>query len=70
MSSIQSSSVSSFELRFVSLTNPGRGFSFPCDAGGNVDMDALSERARSSYLGARAPIGHDLAHPPGQPPQD
>ena len=39
-----------FELRFQSLFNTGRALSFPCDATGHVDMDALSERARDSYL--------------------
>jgi hypothetical protein len=52
-----------YELRFESLTNAGRGYSFPCDASGKVDMDALSERGRNSYLGARALVGRDFAFP-------
>lgn len=52
-----------YELRFESLTNAGRGFTFPCDASGRVDMDALTERGRNSYLGARALVGRDFAYP-------
>lgn len=52
-----------FELRIMSLTNSGRGFSFPCDAHGNVDIDAMSERTRNCYFGARARIGRDFATP-------
>ncbi len=52
-----------FQLRFQSLFDPGRGFAFPCDAQGHVDMDALSERARNNYLYARAMIGREVATP-------
>jgi hypothetical protein len=52
-----------YELRFQSLYRPGRGYSFPCDAGGRVDMDALSDSERHSYLFARAIIGHELSFP-------
>jgi hypothetical protein len=52
-----------FQLRFQSLFDPGRGFAFPCDAEGHVDMDALSERARNNYLYARAMIGREVATP-------
>ena len=51
------------ELRFRSLFQRGRGYAFPCDAAGRVDMDALSERERLSYLYARALIGRELAMP-------
>jgi hypothetical protein len=52
-----------YELRFQSLFDEGRGFSFPCDARGEVDMDALSERARENYLYARAVIGREVGVP-------
>lgn len=52
-----------FELRFISLHNEGRGYAFPCDGKGNVDLDALSERSRNNYLFARSMIGRDLAVP-------
>ncbi|HEX7438602.1 MAG TPA: hypothetical protein VF319_00770 [Caldimonas sp.] len=52
-----------YELRFRSLFNPGRGFSFPCDASGRVDIDRLSDRARSNYFFARAGIGREFATP-------
>jgi hypothetical protein len=50
-----------FELRFMSLTNGGRGFAFPCDAGGHVDLDSLTERGRISYFGARALVGREYS---------
>jgi hypothetical protein len=52
-----------FQLRFDSLFQPGRGYAFPCDARGRVDLDGLSERARNNYLFARAMVGRDLATP-------
>ena len=52
-----------FELRYRSLFDPGRGFTFPCDAQGCVELDRLSERARVNYLFARATVGLELAAP-------
>jgi hypothetical protein len=51
------------ELRFESLFQQGRGFSFPCNPEGQVDLDALSERARANYLRAHAAIGREFSHP-------
>lgn len=52
-----------FELRFDSLFVVGRGLSFPCDAQGLVQIDALSARARDNYLYARAVVGRDFRRP-------
>lgn len=52
-----------FQLCFRSLFHSGRGFAFPCDAQGQVDMDRMSERARTNYLFARAMVGRDLSVP-------
>lgn len=52
-----------FQLRFQSLFDPGRGFAFPCDEAGRVDLDGLSERARNNYLYARAMVGREVATP-------
>ena len=52
-----------FQLRFQSLFDPGRGFAFPCDENGQVDLDALSDRARNNYLYARAMVGREVATP-------
>jgi hypothetical protein len=52
-----------FELRFDSLFVEGRGLSFPCDAQGRVQIDALSERARDNYLYARAVVGREFRTP-------
>jgi len=59
-----SQSISSrFRLCFRSLFEPGRGFAFPCDGSGRVELDQLSERARTNYLFARAMVGRELALP-------
>jgi hypothetical protein len=52
-----------FELRYRSLHMQGRGYAFPCDAAGHVDLDQLSERARENYFFARAMVGFDLLPP-------
>ena len=52
-----------YELRFESLFRPGRGYTFPCDATGCVDIDTLSERERSGYLRARSLVGRELTVP-------
>lgn len=53
----------SFEVRFSSLFRQGCGFAFPCDSQGHVDLDSLSERARSNYFYARAMVGRENAVP-------
>jgi hypothetical protein len=68
---VPGSDTSGFQLRFRSLFREGRGYSFPCDATGKVDLDGLSERARLNYLFARAMVGRDLHMPEfvaGEPP--
>jgi hypothetical protein len=52
-----------YELRFRSLFNEGRALAFPCDAGGRVELDLLSDRARNNYLYARAVVGREFAAP-------
>jgi hypothetical protein len=52
-----------YEIRFQSLFDAGRGLSFPCDAQGQVQLEALSERARLAYQHARAMVGRDYATP-------
>jgi hypothetical protein len=52
-----------YELRFVSLFNRGRGYSFPCDARGHVEIDELSERSRNNYFHARVVVGNELSLP-------
>ena len=54
---------SEYEIRFESLFNEGRGLAFPCDGGGRVDLDHVSERARNNYLFARAMVGREFAYP-------
>ncbi len=54
---------SGYEIRFQSLFKPGRALSFPCDAQGHVQLDALSERARDNYFYARAVVGREFAYP-------
>ena len=52
-----------YELRFDHLFVSGRGYAFPCDADGRVDLDTLSERSRNNYLYARALVGRETAVP-------
>jgi hypothetical protein len=52
-----------FRLCFRSLFDSGRGYAFPCDGSGRVNLDDLSERARDNYLYARAMVGRELAVP-------
>jgi hypothetical protein len=56
-------STTRFELRFQSLSKSSRGFAFPCDPDGLVNMDQLSDRMRNNYLYARAMVGRELARP-------
>jgi hypothetical protein len=56
-----------YELCFRSFADARRACSFPCDADGHVDMDALGERARNAYLYARTVIGREFAMPRVQP---
>jgi hypothetical protein len=57
------STTNCFRLRFHSLFQPGRGFAFPCDLEGRVELDQLSEMERINYLYARAMVGRELACP-------
>lgn len=54
---------SQYQLCFRSLFTTGRGYAFPCDPQGQVDMDSMSERARNNYLYARAMVGKELSVP-------
>ena len=63
------SSQPQFELRFQSLFDSGRGYAFPCDPNGQVNLDCLSERARNNYLYARSVIGREFATPAVQASQ-
>lgn len=51
------------QIRFDDLFHAGRCLSFPCDAKGRVDIDALSDRARENYLYARAMVGREYSMP-------
>jgi len=54
---------SRYELRFAALFGTGRGYAFPCDADGNVDIDRLTDRARANYFYARTTIGREFCSP-------
>jgi hypothetical protein len=54
---------SAYQLRFKSLFEEGRGYVFPCDTRGHVDMDRLSERELTNYLYARTVVGCEFARP-------
>jgi hypothetical protein len=51
------------ELRFTRLLHPGRGYAFPCDPAGHVNVESLSELARANYLYARTVVGREFFEP-------
>jgi hypothetical protein len=55
--------VARYELRFTGLFNRGRGYSFPCDAKGQVHIDELTDHGRISYVHARAAVGIEFSAP-------
>lgn len=57
------STSATFQLCFRSLFDNGRGYAFPCDCQGRVDLDRLSDNARNNYFYARAMVGRELAVP-------
>src|SRR4051794_17542014 len=59
----QEPDAAAFELRFQSLFQEGRAYAFPCDSRGEVDMDAMSESLRISYLFVRTMVGRDFSCP-------
>lgn len=62
-SAIEGNLESCYELRFARLCNPGRGYTFPCDAQGHVDLDALGGASRLNYFYARTVIGREFFAP-------
>ena len=52
-----------YELRFDALRAQGRSFTFPCDADGRVDLDALSDQKRNAYFYARTVMGAEVRRP-------
>ena len=63
MSTSATTSESGYHLRFQPLSGAGRGYCFPCDPSGQVDLDALDERGRIDYFFARTVVGRELARP-------
>ena len=63
MRSSNSSSRTQYEIRYLPLIDGVIPLSFPCDAEGHVQLDALSDQARESYLYARAVVGREYAAP-------
>ena len=57
------SSANPHQLCFRSLFHSGRGYAFPCDPLGQVDLDNMSENARNNYFYARAMVGRELSPP-------
>ena len=63
MNSANTQDSGGYELRFRSLFNEGRGYSFPCDAAGHVDLDAMGTILRGHYFFVRTSIGREFATP-------
>jgi hypothetical protein len=60
---MRSSESADYELRFQSLHDAGFAYTFPCDAAGHVDLDALGDTARDNYLFARIVVGREFSIP-------
>jgi hypothetical protein len=52
-----------YELRFTGLFNRGRGYAFPCNAEGQVDIRELSDHGRDNYLRAQSAVGTEFSAP-------
>jgi hypothetical protein len=52
-----------FQLCFKPLRASGRGFAFPCDPDGQVNLDHMSERSRNDYFFARGMMGREVSYP-------
>ncbi|MHB1121505.1 MAG: hypothetical protein ACYC0T_02155 [Ramlibacter sp.] len=63
MTHLKDGSRAKFRLCFRSLFDSGRGYAFPCDSAGRVNLNELSEGARNNYLYARAMVGREVAAP-------
>jgi hypothetical protein len=63
LTSLSKSDSSSHLLRFTCLHDRGRAVVVPCDEAGNVDIDALTQRLRITYFGARTMIGREYSYP-------
>jgi len=63
MRTSSNAAAAAWELRFEPLFAGHRGYVFPCDSHGQVDMDRLSARALQNYLYARAMMGRETAWP-------
>jgi hypothetical protein len=57
-----------YDLVFAPLHH-GCSFAFPCNETGVVELNELTEQARSNYLLARALVGRDF-HIPSVVPRD
>ena len=55
--------VSDFQLCFRSMYLTGRGYAFPCDSSGHVELDGLSDEALNNYLFARGVVGREFLTP-------
>lgn len=52
-----------FELRFGSLFDPGRAYTFPCDVHGQVPLDRLPQPQRQSFLRVLQLVGREFGSP-------
>lgn len=53
----------SFTLMFRSLSDRMSGYSFPCNARGQVDLDLLDDGSRNDYFFARVMVGRATSTP-------
>ena len=63
MSTSSAAARSAYQLQFRPLSPSSTAHAFPCNALGEVDLDALDANERLNYFFARTLIGHDFDRP-------
>ena len=61
--SIASPDQGPYELRFRPVFGDRGALAFPCDAGGQVDLDSMTDKTRIAYLYARTVVGREFFMP-------
>jgi hypothetical protein len=60
---METTTATSYELRFISLFQAGRALAFPCDEQGRVPLEALPPAARGNFQRAQQAVGREWATP-------
>lgn len=55
--------VRTFQVRFVSIVNPGTSFCFPCDEQGQVITTGMKRSVKDAYKLAVSSVGKNFLYP-------